>query len=274
MTIDGSILSDVGSNVAHARVFRALASAFVRSGGLISDGDLAVTGDPSVLAVNIDVGMGLVPYGSVNQYYEPFEVDAPEQRLLNSNTSGSSRTDLIYLGVKSLEFGDSVNSKDIYVKKGSAGGALPSPDAMAAVLPLAQAIVPSGASRGTSCTISMLADTTAPIRDGGFLPTDLAASSPTIWAGSWTNLKTGAGGYGGYPHGAPFTPAFAIVIPQFPNDSSQAGFSTFAPGTFHNDFCDATNIHGLWRDINGNIPPTNSNFSARFLAVANLGQVG
>lgn len=273
MTIDQSILSDVGSNVAHARVFRALASAFVRSGGLVSDGDLAVTGDPSVLAINVDVGTGLVPYGSVNQFYEPFEVDAPEQRLLNSNTSGSSRTDLIYLGVKSLEFGDPVNSKDIYVKKGSAGGALPSPDPMAAVLPLAQAIVPSGASRGTSCTISMLADTTAPIRDGGFLDSDLAPTTPKIWAGEFVNKTTGAGGYGGYPHGAPFTPKFAVVVPQFPNDPSQAGFSTFAPSVFHNDFCDATIIHGIWYDKNGNAAPSGANFSAWYVCYANLGQV-
>lgn len=272
MTIDQSILSDVGSNAAHARVFRALGGAFIRSGGLVSATDLAVTGDPSTLAVNIGAGMGFVPYGTARQYFEPFEVDATEQRALASNASGAARTDLVYLGVKSLEFGDPTNLKDIYVKRGTPG--LPTADTMAAVLPLASVTVPNGATHGSSCTISMLTGTAAPIRDGGYLNSDLAPTTPRIWAGKWTNLKTGAGGYGGYPHGAPFTPALVLASSQFPLDSSQFGFSTFAPGTFHNTVCDATNAFGLWRDINGDIPPTDSNFSAYYVAYANLGQVG
>lgn len=274
MTIDQSILSDVGSNVAHARVFRALGSAFVRSGGLVSAGDLAVTGDPSLLAVNVDVGIGMVPYTSALQYFEPFEVDAPEQRALATATG--ARVDLVYAAVQSMEFGNSANGKDIKVVRGANGSThAPNPDpTMAGVLPLASVQVPSGATRGTDCTITMLAQTTAPVRDGGYTPDDLGAVAPTIWTGKLTNKTVGAGGYGGYAHGAPFTPVFAVVVPQFPNDSSQAGFSTFAPGHFHNDSCDANFIHGIWYSKDGTVAPTGANFSAWYVCYANLGAVG
>lgn len=176
MAIDQSILSDVGTAAAHARSFRALASAFVRSPGLVSAGDLAVTGDPVAMAVNIDTGCAFCEYDP-GQYFESFNVDAPEQRALATATG--NRMDLVYAGVQSQEFGNGSNHKDLYVVRGANGSTTPPMTdptmlSMAAVLLIAKVQVPSGATKGSQCTITMLADTIAPVRDGGYKPTDLA----------------------------------------------------------------------------------------------------
>lgn len=267
MTIDQSQLGDVGTNIAHARTIRALASCFVRSGGLVSAGDLAVTGDPSVLAVNIDTGAGLVQYEAANQYYEPFQVDVAEQRSLLTATG--SRVDLVFAGVQSEEFGDTLNSKDIYVIRGVDGSTTvpdvddsSGPGPMAATLPLAKVAVPSGATKGSQCTITMLAQTVAPVRDGGYTTSDLAPSTPPLWVTLLQNATTGDGGFGGYAHGAPFTPRTALLIPQYPNSADDAGYSTFAPGVFHTTHCDAVDVYGAWKDLDGSDAPSGANFSA------------
>lgn len=169
--VDQSIISDVGSNVAHARIIRALAS-FVRVGGIVSVGDLQVTGDPVDLAINCQSGIAFVPMGT-RQGFEPFIVDVTEKRSLASAVA--SRVDLAYAGVQSKEFGDAVNHKDIFVKTGPNGGtSIPLPDPMAGILNVAKIAVPVGATKGTDCTITMLAQTTTPKRDGGFTAADIA----------------------------------------------------------------------------------------------------
>lgn len=273
MTIDQSGLFDQGTNVTHARTVRALASAFVRNGGLVSNGDLQVTGDPSTLAVNVDTGCGLVQYGAPNQFYEPFQVDTAEHRTLLTATG--NRVDLIFAGVQSEEFGDSVNKKDLYVVRGVDGSTdVPDvadpggPGPMAGALPLASIAVPSGATRGSQCTIKMLAQTVAPVRDGGFTSDDLAPTPPTQWVTFLQNFSTGAGGFGGYAHGAPFTPKAAVMIPQYPNSSADGGWSNFAPGVFHFTHADANDVYGAWFDLDGTAAPEDANFSAYLVSFA------
>lgn len=214
MTIWTPPISEVGAAV-QARNFRKAFSAFINGEGLLKATDLQVTGDPSLLKVNISTGgaMLLLPDGT----FDVINADAVEVRTLNSApTSGGARLDLIYAGMQSEEFGDGANLNDIRYKANPSPGSLtlPTPDTMAGVYPLATVSVPIGATKGTDCTITMLSATTAPVRDGGFTSGDLAGGGLPVVSNQTVHF--GSTGTASTNHGAPFTPSMVIPVPTGP----------------------------------------------------------
>lgn len=174
MTIQVPPISEIGALV-QAFSHRKLATAFLRGEGLISAGDLAVTGDPSVMNLNFAQGGAFLQLPDSS--YDVFWSSAAETRTIATPPVSGSRVDLVYLGLKSKEFGDSVNTFDIYIKPGSTGSGLPpAPDVMAATYTLGNLLVPSTATKGSDCTFTSAAATTAPLRDGGYTSGDIVSS--------------------------------------------------------------------------------------------------
>jgi len=220
-------LKEVGQPNHVSDIRRALAR-WVQTDGVISANDFNVTGDPSLLAVNIDYGQATFSYPAAAGLGDMavFDSDAVEQRNLSTAPGSGSRIDLVYLGVRDKQYGDTVNSNDIYVKPGQVNsGAAPNPDVMAASYPIAAVTVPVGATKGSQCTVQMLTDTTAPVRDGGYSGSDLIIPPPVhithdvigYWFGDGHTVRA---------HGAPFTPSaihvqltgpiFAVQLPGNP----------------------------------------------------------
>lgn len=179
MTIQQPPISEIGAAV-QAFSFRKAATAFLRGEGLISATDLAVTGDPSVRNLNFASGGAFLQYVgglSGDGTFDIFWASAAETRTIATPPVSGSRVDLVYAGIKSKEFGDSVNSADLYIKAGTAGTGLPpAPDVMAATYTLGTLLVPSTATKGSDCTFTSTATTTAPIRDGGYTSADIVSS--------------------------------------------------------------------------------------------------
>lgn len=177
MTIISPPISEIGAAVLAPSV-RRLATAFVRAEGLITGTDLAVTGDPSATApmlLNFAAGGCFLQY--TDGTYDVLYSTATESRTIASPPVSGFRTDLVYAGIKSKEFGDPVNSLDLYVKTGTNGSSTPpAADTMAATYELGQLLVPAGAVHGSDCTFTPTAATTAPLRDGGYTSADIVSS--------------------------------------------------------------------------------------------------
>lgn len=175
MTIQSPPISEIGAAV-QAFSFRKAATAFLRGEGLISATDLAVTGDPSVLNLNFAQGGAFLEYPDSS--FDVFWSSAAETRAIVTPPVSGSRVDLVYLGIHSKEFGDSTNGPpDIYIKPGTTGSGLPpAPDVMAATYTLGNLLVPSTATKGSDCTFTPTAATTAPLRDGGYTSADIIAT--------------------------------------------------------------------------------------------------
>lgn len=171
MTIWTPPVSEVGAFV-QARNHRKLATAFLRGEGIVSIGDLAVSGSTTSMALNFAAGACFLQYSDGS--YDVANFDAAETRTISGAPGSGSRVDLVYVGIKSKEFGDGVNSIDLYIKAGTTSSPLPpAPDPMAATYTLGNLTVPSGATHGSDCTFVPTVTTTAPVRDGGWTAGDI-----------------------------------------------------------------------------------------------------
>jgi len=206
MTIYGG-LHEIGAQNKVSDIRRAL-SRWLTSEGVVTGGDFDVTGDPSRLAVNIARGQGVVAFQqAILLDFALFDSDSVEQRTLAAAPGSGSRIDLVYCGAKDKAYGDAVNSVDFYVKTGVVNsGVAPAPDIMAGAYPIAWVTVPAGATLGSQCQVTMLTETTAPVRDGGYSGSDLVIPPPIhvqhdvigYWFGNGITARS---------HGAPFTPS-------------------------------------------------------------------
>lgn len=255
MTIWNPPISEVGAFV-QARNHRKAFSAFIQGEGLLKAADLQVSGDPSLLKLNISPGAAMLqlPDGT----FDVVNSDAVEVRTLATNPSGSPRLDLIYAGIQSKEFADAANAADLIYKPNPTPGSLvlPSMDTMAGTYPIASISVPPGATKGTDCTITMLSGTTAPGRDGGYSYGDIAVLP---WREVVT-IKFGSIGQAVTSHTAPFTPS--VLIPVLAGPINAGPFLVMhAISTIT-----ASQFSSQWVMSDNSFPVVNSTVTARLIS--------
>ena len=161
--------------------------------------------------------------------YDLLYSDATEIRNIPTPPSSGSRYDLLYAGIESKEFGDGQNFVNLRYKTGTTSDTNgPDPDVMAGTSPVALVRVPSTATKGTDCTITMLTSTTAPVRDGGFKGGDIVLPAQPYLAYHRSGISTN--GHIIANNGCPFVPKFVQCIGTYP----RAG--VYRPNTFVVEF--------------------------------------
>lgn len=153
MTVDSAFLENAGA-VNHARDFRRFFAGVFLSQGVLGATDLDVTqrGAGANMSVDVAAGKCLVSDAQTIVGLYPFVSDATTNLAIASNSSGSTRIDIIVARVKDTEYADASNAKTIEVVQGTAGAGVPATPTRC--LKLAEVTVANGATSITNANIA------------------------------------------------------------------------------------------------------------------------
>lgn len=153
MTVDSAFLENAGA-VNHARDFRRFFAGVFLSEGVLGATDLDVTQRAAGANMSVDVAAGkcLVSDAQTVQGLYPLVSDAVTNLSIASNSSGSTRIDIVVARVKDTEYADASNAKTIEIVQGTAGSGVPATPTRC--LKLAEVTVASGAASITNTNIA------------------------------------------------------------------------------------------------------------------------
>lgn len=153
MTVDSAFLENAGA-VNHARDFRRFFAGVFLSEGVLGATDLDVTqrGAGANMSVDVAAGKCLISDAQSVQGLYPLVSDATTNLAIASNSSGSTRIDIVVARVKDTEYGDASNAKTIEIVQGTAGAGVPATPTRC--LKLAEVTVASGAASITNANIA------------------------------------------------------------------------------------------------------------------------
>lgn len=153
MTVDSAFLENAGA-VNHARDFRRFFAGVFLSEGVLGATDLDVTqrGAGANMSVDVAAGKCLISDAQTVAGLYPLVSDATTNLAIASNSSGSTRIDIVVARVKDTEYGDASNAKSIEIVQGTAGAGVPATPTRC--LKLAEVTVASGAASITNANIA------------------------------------------------------------------------------------------------------------------------
>lgn len=153
MAVDSAFLQNAGA-VNNARDFRRFFAGVFLSEGVLGATDLDVTQRAAGANMSVDVASGrcLISDAQTMQGLYPLVSDATTNLAIASNSSGSTRIDLVVARVKDTEYADASNAKTIEIVQGTAGSGVPATPTRC--LKLAEVTVASGAGSITNANIA------------------------------------------------------------------------------------------------------------------------